>query len=175
MTPEKCDKALDYAMARNPMVKFMIDAMEKSGCKIDKSFFTVQNCGSSKFVGGFELPAGILLCSDAFVSQEQLDHTVTHELIHAFDHCRAKNLDWYDCRHHACSEVRAAALSGDCNWKQEVYRQNFGLKAQHQACVKRRAELSLKINPYCKDIAKKAVEEVFDTCYRDTAPFDRLP
>ena len=30
----------------------------------------------------------------------------------AYDHCRAKNMDWTDCRQHACSEIRAASLSG---------------------------------------------------------------
>jgi inner membrane protease ATP23 len=39
--------------------------------------------------------------------------TLTHELVHAYDHCRAY-VDWTNCVHHACSEVRAANLSGDC-------------------------------------------------------------
>ena len=29
-----------------------------------------------------------------------------HELVHVYDHCRAANLDWNNCEHHACSEVR---------------------------------------------------------------------
>lgn len=45
-------------------------------------------------------------------AQEEIDHALTHELVHAYDHCRAKNIDWTDCRHHACSEIRAAMLSG---------------------------------------------------------------
>lgn len=40
-----------------------------------------------------------------------------HEMIHAYDHCRAKDLDWNSCRHHACSEIRAAVLSGDCTFR----------------------------------------------------------
>jgi len=31
---------------------------------------------------------------------------VIRELIHAFDDCRAANLDWSDCAQSACSEVR---------------------------------------------------------------------
>lgn len=31
---------------------------------------------------------------------------LTHELLHAYDHCRAANLNWTNCEHHACSEVR---------------------------------------------------------------------
>lgn len=45
--------------------------------------------------------------------QEEINHALTHELVHAYDHCRAKNLDWTNCQHHACSEIRAAALSGE--------------------------------------------------------------
>jgi hypothetical protein len=44
--------------------------------------------------------------------QEEISHALTHELVHAYDHCRARNLDWTNCQHHACSEIRAATLSG---------------------------------------------------------------
>jgi hypothetical protein len=33
---------------------------------------------------------------------------VAHELIHAYDFCRASNLDLTNCHHHACTEVRMA-------------------------------------------------------------------
>lgn len=33
---------------------------------------------------------------------------VIHELIHAYDDCRAANLDWSNCAHHACTEVSSA-------------------------------------------------------------------
>lgn len=42
----------------------------------------------------------------------QVDNALTHELIHAYDHCRAASLDWASLEHHACSEIRAASLSG---------------------------------------------------------------
>lgn len=29
-------------------------------------------------------------------------------------------------------QVRAAALSGDCNWKYEFFRKNFNIAKQHQ-------------------------------------------
>ena len=45
--------------------------------------------------------------------QAHVERTIQHELIHAYDHCRAE-VDWKDCVHIACSEVRAASLSGDC-------------------------------------------------------------
>lgn len=38
--------------------------------------------------------------------QDEVNQVVIHELIHAYDECRAANLDWANCAHHACSEVR---------------------------------------------------------------------
>jgi inner membrane protease ATP23 len=59
----------------------------------------------------------------------------------------------------------------------ELLRGNFALRGQHQKCVKRRAELSVGMNPHCArpGQAKQAVEKVFDACFKDTAPFDRRP
>lgn len=50
-----------------------------------------------------------------------------HELIHAYDYCRA-NLVLENCRHHACTEIRAASLSGDCDFFNELKRGNWGFK-----------------------------------------------
>lgn len=78
--------------------------------------------------------------------------------------------------HSKLSQVRAANLSGDCHLKQEWARGNFGIKGQHKVCIRRRAELSVSMNPYCQGkAAKAAVDKVFDSCFADTAPFDRIP
>ena len=64
-----------------------------------------------------------------------MENTVAHELIHAYDQCRAgKRMNWSDVRQHACSEVRAANLSGDCHWVNEVMRGKVfaGLKGHHR-------------------------------------------
>lgn len=37
--------------------------------------------------------------------QDEVNQVIIHELIHAYDECRAANLDWSNCSHHACSEV----------------------------------------------------------------------
>uniref|UniRef100_A0A8C1BA83 Mitochondrial inner membrane protease ATP23 n=1 Tax=Cyprinus carpio carpio TaxID=630221 RepID=A0A8C1BA83_CYPCA len=61
-----------------------------------------------------------------------MKRVVTHKLIHAFDHCRAR-VDWFNSfRHLACSEIRAVSLSGDCSFVNEISRFNFGLKEHHQ-------------------------------------------
>ena len=116
------------------------------------------------------------MCHSAVQSATEFENMLVHELVHAFDHCRAAGLDWGDTQQHACSEVRAANLSGDCSFGQELLRGNLGFAGQQGACVRRRAALSVAMNPSCPSAAaKQAVEAVFDTCMRDTAPFDRAP
>lgn len=68
-------------------------------------------------------------------------------------------------------------LAGDCHFKMEAMRGNFAVRAQHQKCVRRRAELSVSMNPYCGGAAgaKRAVDAAFESCFADTAPFDRIP
>jgi len=118
---------------------------------------------------------GVVVCENQLPGDRNLEELLTHELIHAFDHCRAE-VNWDDCEHHACSEIRAAALSGDCRYSNEFFRGNFAFSMQHQRCVKRRAILSVAANPSCsKEKAEAAVESAFDRCYFDTMPFDHFP
>lgn len=170
-----CDKMLQHALTRDPTVKFMVNKMKEAGCEVHRSFFRVENC-DAQAGGGFRPPDGVILCHNHLLSQQEVNHALTHELLHAYDHCRARNVDWHNCEHHACSEIRAASLSGDCNFKQELMRGNYGLRKQHQVCVRRRAELSMSMNPSCKGLrGRLAVDKVFDACLKDTAPFDRIP
>lgn len=61
-----------------------------------------------------------------------MNETLTHELVHSYDHCRA-HVDWNDLKHLACSEIRAANLSGECFfWKENFARLKFGWKKHHQ-------------------------------------------
>ena len=73
--------------------------------------------------------------------------------------------------------MRAAILSGDCTFRQESARGNYTLRAGAQACARRRAALSVAMNPACAGHrqAERAVDAVLDRCYSDTAPFDRIP
>ena len=45
----------------------------------------------------------------------------------------------------------------------------------NKVCVKRRALMSVKANPNCKDRAEEAIDIAFERCYKDTFPFDRHP
>ena len=45
------------------------------------------------------------LCENNIYNADNMTDVMTHELIHAFDNCRAK-VDFLDPRHLACTEVR---------------------------------------------------------------------
>ena len=99
----------------------------------------------------------VLICQNGIRDQKHLEDTLVHEMIHMYDYCRAE-VDFKDCSHIACTEVewcmfykqkdllqvRAATLSRDCSWNEELRRGNFGFVKHFQKCVKRRSLLSLK-------------------------------
>ena len=116
-----------------------------------------------------------MVCANRLLGKTHMEDTLAHEMIHWWDHCRF-NVDWSNLNHHACSEIRAASLSGDCRWSRELRRHNFGIVKQHQKCVRRRAILSVESNPACPDheAAVRAVDEVWDACFNDTRPFDEV-
>ena len=74
----------------------------------------------------------IVLCENNIYSQGHMNDTLTHELIHTLDYCRAE-LDWKNIDHLACTEIRAASLSGECFfWKENFARLKLGWKKHHQ-------------------------------------------
>ncbi|GAA5960684.1 hypothetical protein JCM3765_007288, partial [Sporobolomyces pararoseus] len=128
--------------------------------------------------GGYSSELGVLLCQNRFMGKPHMQDALAHELIHAYDDRRFKprgGKSWAeDLRAHACTEIRAENLSGDCKWGREFSRQNFSFTKQHQACVRRRAILSVTANPNCKsrEQAEQVVDEVWESCWPDTRPFD---
>ena len=74
-------------------------------------------------------------------------------------------------------QIRASSLSGECRWAKEFFTNKiFKITNQHQECVRRKAVLSVRSRPQCKsDLdAVKAVNEVWDSCFSDTRPFDEI-
>ncbi|CAG9460616.1 unnamed protein product [Pedinophyceae sp. YPF-701] len=176
-------RGIVFDAMKHPHIQFILNEMSLMGCKVDRRFVHVEDC-DEKVGGGFRPPDGIVLCKNRLQTRSEVKNTLQHELIHAYDHCRAKNLDWSDCEMQACSEIRAAALSGDCQWKFEFLRGKLsglgvvGNGGHFQKCLRRRAELSVSMKPHCRGArARDAVSAVFPECFRDTAPFppDKYP
>lgn len=101
---------------------------------------------------------------------EQTERNVRHELVHAFDNARGV-IESADCLHQACSEIRAARLSGDCLQGQEMRKGRFDVFGGGLSCVQRRAMLAVDLNPVCKGFSDRAVQTVFKQCYEDYEPF----
>ncbi|XP_065877051.1 mitochondrial inner membrane protease ATP23-like isoform X1 [Euphorbia lathyris] len=173
-TVKECNDRIRRSL-QTPMVKLLREHLEKAGCGIGDNFFKAVDC-DMKIGGGYVPGKGIIVCANHLRSQGLVDEVVMHELIHAYDECRAANLNWSNCAHQACSEIRANHLSGNCHFKRELLRGNLNLKGQGKECVRRRAMMSVMCNPRCSEVmAKGAIEAVWDLCYNDTKPFDRAP
>ncbi|KZS93372.1 hypothetical protein SISNIDRAFT_80367 [Sistotremastrum niveocremeum HHB9708] len=162
-------------LSSSPKITFMLKHLELLGTPIGPEFLHCTPCQPTH-AGGTDPDTGnIVLCQGRFMSKKHMEDTITHELLHLYDQSRF-SVDWSNLRHHACSEVRASNLSGDCRWGREVRRLFFSFSKQHQACVRRRAVASVQANPSCPDraAAERAVNEVFDSCFKDTRPFDEI-
>uniref|UniRef100_A0A804MEH1 Mitochondrial inner membrane protease ATP23 n=1 Tax=Zea mays TaxID=4577 RepID=A0A804MEH1_MAIZE len=144
MPHEECVEGIRSAL-KHPTVRFLRERMESAGCLVWPRLIRAATCSSA---GGYASQQGIQVCCNHMTCQDEITQVMIHELIHAYDDCVAKNLNWTNCAHHACSEE----------------------------CVKRRALMSVKNNPYCSEgAAKDAIDAVWDICYNDTRPFDRAP
>lgn len=172
----KCMSRLEYLVAKNPRVHKMLDAIEELGCKIPENFFSCRKC-SGPVSGGFTprnddgpYQPRTVLC-DTPMDDTTFENTLVHELVHAYDQCKQK-MDWKNCLHHACSEVRASSLSGECSYMQEFNRGNKNIHNGGKECVQRRAELSLAANPHCAVATKDAILAVYDYCSNDKAPLE---
>ena len=89
-----------------------------------------------------------------------------------YDVCTRK-VNFKDVNHLACMEIRKANIAG-CNLGIHMSRLNpFYIKDQHRECVFKTATYTLSEKIDDKDLAEKAVLNVFSKCYNDTEPIGR--
>jgi len=176
----KCQSLVDKALTSCPKVKFMRDALKALGVRAtDAEFVTCAHCPDGAAAAGGYLPDYrlVVLCQQWVAkAPAEVENTLVHEMVHAYDDARA-HINWMDLTHHACTEIRAASLSGDCNFRRELDRGNIlptRISGAGARCIRRRAELSVAMHPECPDTsaAAQAVARAWDTCYADKAPFD---
>lgn len=172
---KQCEQFRDYALHYSPSVIFMMGHVRKLGGNLSKKNIFCGKCDDLKG-GGFHPNMGILLCSNWIQHQQQMEDVITHELVHAYDYLKFK-LDMNDLNHHACTEIRASMLSGECRIMNEILKTgyaNFGGKFQD--CIRRRAIISVSTNAKCGSPEKAAeyVDKVWNSCFRDTRPFERV-
>ena len=98
--------ASSYRYEAGPAVTFMLERIRKeTGVNVSPSeHILCLPCDKSRS-GGFTPELGaVLLCQGNFWSKKHMEHTLTHELVHMYDHCKF-NVDWTNLRHQACAEV----------------------------------------------------------------------
>lgn len=171
----RCYEYRDWALKFSPVVIFMLQQLKKTGREVGARDIVCDVCDEWKG-GGFHPELGVLLCQNRIIDKWHLEDTLAHELVHAYDDSKFK-VDWLNLKHHACSEIRASSLSGECRIMNQFKRAaigNFG--RGHQECVRRRAVLSVMANPGCRDKqhAQQVVDEVWGSCFNDTRPFDDI-
>ncbi|KAH3679084.1 hypothetical protein WICMUC_001280 [Wickerhamomyces mucosus] len=172
---KQCYEYRDWALNYSPTIIFMLQQIKKLGYEIKDSSIICDFCNDWKG-GGFHPELGVLLCQNRIIDKWHLEDTLSHELIHYYDNTKFK-VDWLNLKHHACSEIRASSLSGECRIMNQIKRAGLTRFGRgHQDCVKRRAILSVQSNPICKDKeqAIKVVEEVWESCFNDTRPFEQI-
>ncbi|GAA6000213.1 hypothetical protein JCM10207_007909 [Rhodosporidiobolus poonsookiae] len=189
----RCEKWRDELARESPIVRFLLQHISLLPPPPDSSLPAPSSTASPTphlplpvtcaacpptMAGGYSSELGILLCQNRFMSKKHMEDALAHELVHAWDERRFKPRGKWgeDLRAHACTEIRAENLSGDCRWGREFTRRNWHFAKQHQACVRRRAILSVAANPNCKsrDDAERVVNEVWESCFPDTRPFDEI-
>jgi inner membrane protease ATP23 len=154
--------------------------IESRGCNLPEDFVLCEDVfgAGSQTIGAWDTNRHLVIMNPALsekhMTQAAWIRTITHELIHGFDQCRVR-MDPNDCAHVACTEIRAANLSGDCDIGAELERRGLrspSISGHQQKCVRRRAELSARGNPAClgRDVPK-VVDDVYEACYADTTPF----
>ncbi|XP_073644548.1 mitochondrial inner membrane protease ATP23 homolog isoform X3 [Tursiops truncatus] len=127
---------------------------------------------------GWPLECGVPEFGDPYVKLllDAMKHSgcaVNRERHFSCEDCNGNVSGGFDA---SVSQVRAANLSGDCSLLNEIFRLHFGLKRHHQTCVRDRAIRSiLAVRNISKEVAQKAVDEVFESCFNDHEPFGRIP
>mmetsp|Transcript_11518 Transcript_11518/g.43209 ORF Transcript_11518/g.43209 Transcript_11518/m.43209 type:complete len:230 (-) Transcript_11518:186-875(-) len=163
----------------------LLESIREAGCQPPR--IACVDCGKDKnrIMSGFDSDKNrLFLCFDSSpvstgnqnLRYEVYRMNIMHELVHAYDQCRA-NVDFSNLHHHACSEIRASALSSECNFKYERKTGNtnvLNFAGHYRDCIKRRAATSVRENPNFNENhmdAMEIIEEKFDTCYNDIQPF----
>jgi inner membrane protease ATP23 len=176
----KCRDLVGKAFASCPKVRLMQQALSALGKSVNTELVKCVHCPDGTAAAGGYIPerGQVVLCQQWVAKQPgEVENTIVHEMVHAYDDARAL-MDWNDLTQHACTEIRAANLSGDCTAWRELDRGQLNpvqLGGAGMRCVRRRAQLSVAMHPECPDeaAAAAAVERAWESCYNDNAPFDQ--
>ncbi|KAL8674799.1 MAG: hypothetical protein Q9168_000780 [Polycauliona sp. 1 TL-2023] len=174
----RCEKHRDYLLNYSPIIRFMRENINQLGGDLHSGNIRCRRCGPRQS-GGFDASYGITLCANELRGQDHVEDTIAHGKLSADTGLGTAIVDgaqkWYT--HMTISDSRASALSGECRWFQEFFNKGqHRITQQFQECIRRRAIASMTGRPGVKDDvqAAKVVNEVWDSCFPDTRPFDEI-
>lgn len=133
------------------------------------------------FLEGAYIPAEnkIMLCTNALLRRKDFDNALKRMLIKMYDQSRSENYKCDNCKHLACTEVRAALFHSQCNPKErkrmQVLKQSSSAKEKliaNEFCIREIAIEHLKEKSKCAEKADRYVDYVFEKCKNDTAPIN---
>ncbi|ORX60460.1 hypothetical protein DM01DRAFT_1404724 [Hesseltinella vesiculosa] len=161
-TEDKCTAELAQVLTTNEQAKTLLGAIQTLNRQVLRRGITCRPCHGTMQVDRMGYYDGsyqrIVLCCDNIRSREDLEDTLLHELVHAFDAARSGKFTSI-CHLIACGEVRASTL-GQCRDIQPEHKR--------RQCIWRDAVLSTKA--HCGEQAANIVQQVFDSCMKDTTP-----
>ncbi|KAK7199882.1 Peptidase M76 family [Novymonas esmeraldas] len=165
-------RAKDIVLMEDHIVRLFNTKHAAAFLKKDKGDHQTQPAASSSTPSVVGEPSRLerLLTGSQQPVLQEVERNIRHELVHAFDDARGR-IESSDCVHQACSEIRAARLSGDCFVGQEARKGRFNIFDGGQKCVRRRAIIAVDHNPVCRGFSERAVETAFHKCYSDYEPF----
>ncbi|UJR15484.1 hypothetical protein I4U23_002427 [Adineta vaga] len=173
---QNCFQQAHHCITSNQSIRRLLEALAFHGCPFDFNRHLSCETTDQHIRGGFDQSVcQIVLYPENLHSTDELCTIFEHELIHAFDYCRAK-IDFTNPYHLACTEIRAASLTDQCSLFNHFSTSSrpFFIKNQHTTCVKNRTQESMEI---CNDLPRRELDriinDVFLRCYNDTEPFDR--
>lgn len=114
---KRCEEHRDWLFTYSPVVRFLQDKIGNLNGKLDDTNVLCRRCPARltpdgqvhRQSGGFSPDHGILLCANEIRDKKHLEDTLAHEMVHAWDHLRWKDVDFAgkkDLSHAACTEVR---------------------------------------------------------------------
>jgi mitochondrial inner membrane protease ATP23 len=108
---KRCESQRDWLLQYSPIIRFMSDNIKQLGGDLGKHNMRCRRCETG-MQGGFDAKYGIKLCANYVETRSQMEDTMAHEMVHAYDHLRFK-VDWdaKDLRHVACTEVSLTSCS----------------------------------------------------------------
>jgi len=165
LSEQECTAILGLILKTSPRAKALIDYIYFTGRHSLASGVTCRQCkgtaAEAKGKRGYYDPnfKRVVICCDQMSSYHDVEETLVHELVHAFDANRGGNLSIL--QRLACSEVRASVL-GQCAQVWPSF--------SKRKCVFDDAVASTSQHVDTQEAAR-VVSEIFENCYHDRTPF----